>query len=223
MTELILGVIGLLSVTLAILVIPLWRHGARISALLLAVGLVLFTAGCYFLWGAGAGLPTWLKEGQAQLALRQALQANGGQDALLQRLKAAVEKTPTDARGWYLLGRVYLVTGQSTAAVHAFSQAQQLNPNNPTYLYAYAQGLFLEGKQLAEAQTLLAQVLTLSPGNIDALNLQGLVAYAQEDYPAAITSWQRAQALLTPDDPRQADFSQAIESAKAKQVVLKRD
>lgn len=53
-------------------------------------------------------------------------------EQVIARLKAHLAKKP-DAKGWYLLGRLYLSQGQKEMAKAAFKEALRYEPTNPEY------------------------------------------------------------------------------------------
>jgi cytochrome c-type biogenesis protein CcmH len=61
-------------------------------------------------------------------------------DQIIVQLKRHLESNP-DGHGWYLLGRLYLNKQQLQAALVAFTKANQLSPNKPEIVFAYAQTL----------------------------------------------------------------------------------
>jgi cytochrome c-type biogenesis protein CcmH/NrfG len=220
MLEFILGITGLVMVSVGIIVIPLWRNHAWKMGTFILISFPLFIAGCYYLWGASPdNLKNWLHQGQEQLVLRQQLQSIGGKEGMIQRLNVALQKEPNQPQGWYLLGKLYYANGEYAKAIESFAQANHFQANNPKYLYAYAQALFLAGSNsnLEQSNLIIQQILTIKPNDVDAINMQGLIAYAQGNYPQAIASWQKALSLLPEDDPRRADFIEAL--ARVPKVV----
>jgi tetratricopeptide (TPR) repeat protein len=74
-----------------------------------------------------AGLRLWLTEGRAHYDLLVAFQELGGFDGTIARIKEKLKQNPNDARGWQILGKLYLAKGDTHAANMALTKARQLD------------------------------------------------------------------------------------------------
>ncbi len=74
-----------------------------------------------------AGLREWLTAGKAHYDLLVAFQDLGGFDGTIARIKAKLKENPNDARGWQILGKLYLAKGDTRAAEKALTKARQLD------------------------------------------------------------------------------------------------
>lgn len=106
----------------------LWSKSRIGLGILLLVLLITLAGGMY--WQLGAS---------KQLAELNKLEKI---DQLIVQLKRHLENNP-DGHGWYLLGRLYLNKHQLQEALAAFIRANQLSPNKPEILSAYAQTISL--------------------------------------------------------------------------------
>ena len=110
---------------------------------------------------------------------------------------------PDDLDGWLMLGRSYMVLGQTPQAVGALSQAARLAPDRPQILAAL---LAATVNAAADDQVLAAgipaltdQVLGLDPDNLDALWYAGVAAEQGGKDAQARAYWRRLLALLPSD------------------------
>jgi cytochrome c-type biogenesis protein CcmH/NrfG len=56
-----------------------------------------------------------------------AFQELGGFDGTIARIKEKLKQNPNDARGWQILGKLYLAKGDTRAANKALTKARQLD------------------------------------------------------------------------------------------------
>lgn len=130
------------------------------------------------------------------LAGDQLAQIRGMVDGLAARL----EQEPDDLEGWQMLGRSYMVLGQSPRAVAALTRAAELAPDRPQVYSALLVATVAaaeEDEDLAAGIPALAQrVLSLDPDNFDALWYAGLASQRAGDHDGALAHWQRLLALL---------------------------
>jgi Flp pilus assembly protein TadD len=81
--------------------------------------------------------------------------------------RAAVEADPKNAIAWQLLGSLCLRAGRMTQAIHAYSKAYALTPNDPSLAVNFASALRV-GARYDEAITLLDAALLLIPNTPEA-------------------------------------------------------
>ena len=163
-------------------------------------------------------------------------------DALARRL----EQKPDNFYYWVLLARLELADKRVSEGVEAYRQARLLAPGDGAVSAELAQALFIEsGNQInAEIEHLVLEALRTAPGNLMALELAGIIAFAQRDYLRAINYWRagielsqagaddeaqivalqagvaRAQSLLK-DQGREGDESDSAQDAN--EVLLSLD
>lgn len=128
--------------------------------------------------------------------------------AMVERLAARLQQEPEDAAGWLKLGRSYAVLGEPAKARAAYSEALTRQPGNLALLQSYADTTLETGADGAATSfpdyslTVLRNLLTVDPGNPQALWLLGLAEVGAGRPQAAAELWQRLLAGLQPDDER---------------------
>jgi cytochrome c-type biogenesis protein CcmH len=156
---------------------------------------------------------TWLlyqKLGSPQLIstppMAQGVPANGMDESIdpnnpaqmVELLNQRIAEDPSDPKGWYLLGRVYISMGKYTEAVEALEKLRELSDDHPVSLVALADALSMknEGKIEGRALELVLLALENDPENTTALWMAGTAAQERSDYQNAIYYWRRAEAGL---------------------------
>jgi cytochrome c-type biogenesis protein CcmH len=145
----------LVAAALAVVLRPLWR-GAPGPTLALAGVLLAGTAALYLLVGTPAAL-----DPDARRAPETTTDA-------IASLQAALEREPTLAEGWVLLGRAYRAEGRATEARDAFVRAADLLPDDATVQVeaAEASALAASDRRLDDtAVARLRRALAVEPGN----------------------------------------------------------
>ena len=112
---------SLTVVVLALVLWPLWR-GTRALALAIAVPAVLATIALYQLVGTPAALDAAATRPPETLA-----------DAIVQ-LETELQRDPSRAEGWRLLGRAYATEQRLPESRDAYARAAALEPDNPDVL-----------------------------------------------------------------------------------------
>jgi cytochrome c-type biogenesis protein CcmH len=189
---------AMLAVALALLLVPLVRHGRHQGrskmmfgvAAGLAIVLPLASVGLYALVGTPATLAG--VEPPKDMTVGQAI------DALTARLKA----NPGDVEGWLLLGQTYTMVKQPAPARDAYEGALKADPKSVAAMVGWAEADSLvrtdhriEGRGLA----LLEQAVAAQPDSQKALWLLGIAQFQQERYTDAAATWRKLQPLLDPD------------------------
>jgi len=167
----------------------------KVYAIILMCVFPVAAIGLYLKLGANEQVSAYLQQVQKNNLLNEQIKQFGSLQHIILTLKQKVSENP-DAKGWTLLGHLYLKNRQFKEAAAAFEQANQRAPNQPDIWVAYAESLyFSQGQHLRKkAKRLLTQTLQQQPNQPDALNLFAINAYQQGDYAAALRYW----ALLLP-------------------------
>jgi tetratricopeptide (TPR) repeat protein len=98
------------------------------KSFLVVASLTLTVAfGLFHISNNTTGLRMWLTEGKAHYDLLVAFQELGGFDGTIARIKEKLKQNPNDARGWQILGKLYLAKGDTRAANKALTKARQLD------------------------------------------------------------------------------------------------
>lgn len=127
-------------------------------------------------------------------------------DLLARRL----EQKSNNLYYWLLLARVEVAAKNIPAAEAAYRRAWTLAPGDGTVAAELAQALFIKSGQRVngEIESLVIQALKAEPDNGLALELAGIIAYANGDYSQTLVFWQRALALAEPD----SEAAQALQA-----------
>jgi cytochrome c-type biogenesis protein CcmH len=167
----------------------------------------------YKQWGSGPLLSQAIQAEKSKGQIRQALKNIGTPDQVIEKLQTRLAKQP-DAKGWYLLGQLYLSQGQLNQALAAYTKANALKPDDSQINLRYAEALLLkDATALNHAKQLIETVLKQQPANEEALNIKALIAFQQADYRQAIALWEQ---LLTHIPAASEDGKKLLEAiAKA--------
>ena len=214
---LLFGFIILLVLALSIVWYPLRK--SRASLLLSMPVLILLIGLAYWYWGAWSGWTCFLQDNVKQQRIQTLLQSVHAPADLIVKLKAILQQQPNSARGWYLLGRIYVSQNQWRDANDAFATAYRLQPDDEQIIVNYAQNLWqLNHQQFDEtSRKLLKKVLAKNAQQPDALAMLAMDAYAQQAYQQAIDYWQNLLKLAPPQSEEAMAIRKAI--AKAQSMI----
>ena len=213
MNEWWLLLICFLIVLLLALSVALYPLRKSRAVLFLAPVLIVLVCLAYWHWGAGLEWMKHLRANEKQQRIKTMLKSIHDPAELIEMLKATLHKHPNSARGWYLLGRLYVSQNQWQQANDAFVQAHELKPNDEHITVNYAQNLWQLNHQAFDKaiRTLLDRVLQQNPNQPDALAMLAMDAYKRHAFQQAIDYWQRLLKQVSP----QSEEAQAIRKAIA--------
>lgn len=168
----------------------------------------------YWLWG---GYPKWhafLVKNQKTAQAKELLKSIGSTDALITKLRTKLDDTPKSAKGWYLLGKLYLREDKLKDAVSCFEKSYQFKPSSELYAVTYGQGLWQLNQYQFNPSVLAVfhKLIKENPNQPDALAMLAMEAYQRDDFAKALFYWQ-ALLQLVPDNSEEA---KAIRKAIAK-------
>lgn len=130
-------------------------------------------------------------------------------------LTARLEKDPSDAKGWAMLGRSLKVLGQREQAIAALRKAVALMPGDTDTRMELGSLLLQDipqgGALPPEFVRLMAEILVVNPSNIDALYFSGVAAMQAGDSPKARAQWTKVLGLL-PDGDDKAEVQRQIDA-----------
>jgi cytochrome c-type biogenesis protein CcmH len=204
----------MLAVALALVVVPLVRHGRRqgrprgIFVLVLASVFILplATIGIYLLVGTPqtiAGVP-------------KAVPPPTIDDAIA-ALRARLAQHPEDTQGWLLMGQADIMLGKPTEARAAYERALALDAKSGVAMVGWAEA---DSQAAADhliagrARQLLEQAVAADPKNQKALWLLGISDVQQGKDAEAVTTWRQLQPMLDPDSNVAAAVAQQIAAAE---------
>ncbi|HEX4486471.1 MAG TPA: tetratricopeptide repeat protein [Terriglobales bacterium] len=126
-------------------------------------------------------------------SIQEALRAHQF-DQALQLIRAALRKTPKDARLLTMEGAVLSQTGKKAEALAAFNQALTVTPNNLAALEGAAQ-LEYEAKS-KRAIPLLNRILAQQPDNLTSHAMLAILSYQEHDCAEAVKHFQASSATI---------------------------
>lgn len=164
-----------------------------LTGLLLIILFPIIALLFYWQWGNYSLYSQWKSSQQQAALVKQTLAHLGTTENIIAALQEKLRQDPQSARGWYLLGKLYMSQQQFKNAAVALANANHLQPQQVEIMQTYAESLFFsENEKLSsQAKTLLSNVLAQNPNNIQALNLLALGAYRAGDFQTAIKQWEK--------------------------------
>lgn len=204
-----------------IMAYPFRRH--KLVCVLIVPLIFILTSTGYFMWGSFPQWQEYLQQKDNKILAQQMLDSIKSPDELISKLRAKLDDSPQSAKGWYLLGRLYMSQNANQQASLAFAKAHEFEPANEQFTVNYAYSLWQVNKRkfTPEVVSLFDAVARTNPNQPDALSMLAMNAFTNHAYEDAIAYWQR----LLPLAPAQSDESLAIRKAiaKAEEQLTQRD
>ncbi len=188
----------------------------------LTAGIILFIGivfGVYFFVGNVEKVTYW-QETAARLPALSARMMADQQDPMSDQemadmilaLRTQLQKTPDDAMGWLLLGRIALANRDIATAEGAMAKSYRLMPQDSDVILGYAQSLMLTGDEVNAdtARNLLNTLVKQNHGDIQALSLLAFDAFEQGAYAKAKEAWSTMKQFLNETDPRHKMLDRSI-------------
>lgn len=163
-------------------------------AALLAISLITFAAYAFLGQPDLPSLPLAGREmPQVQTSLAEAIE----------RVEAQLEANPDDARGWTVLGPIYMQSNRFAEAVIAFRRILELLPPSADAETDLAEALMMvsDGVATGEPLALLESAAARDPDHVRSRFYLAGEATRAGDYENAIIQWQSLLALGTGDEP----------------------
>jgi cytochrome c-type biogenesis protein CcmH len=217
----------LLCVFLAVLLVPIMMQSGRVlienpraDTWIFAAVLIFIPVAAillYLKWGASKALEESYAISRTAAAISSS--ADKGQlDQVTQKFLNYLNLHPHDAKGWYLLGRLYLDQGNIVKAAASFKHSFENDPKNSDIMAQYAEALYLlhDQKLTEESLQLVQKVLSQDAKNVTALNLLAMDAFLHHRYQLAMTYWQKLRGQYPENSPEFKTLTQAIEICKGK-------
>lgn len=152
-------------------------------------------------WGAYQRLDQAGLVQERMAEVKREISQSGSRQSLIAEFEAHLKLKPLNAKGWYLLGKLYLHDGRHKEAVQALQTAKKLNPDDPETLLALAQALFLAHNNAlnAESKKILLQVIKKVPESTLALTLLATDEYNKGHFDQALTYFEQLLPYYSPD------------------------
>jgi cytochrome c-type biogenesis protein CcmH len=207
------SLMALALAALGLMVYPLRAHRVWMGVMIpVALGLLWLgysALGSFDRWHA------FVQKQKSYDDVQRMLQSAESTQALIDKLKLRLDKTPASAHGWYLVGKLYVHQKDMSRAKEAFEQAHQLSPDDDEITVYYAQSVWdLNHQQFDKpTRTLLRALLKKHPTQPDALAMLAMDAYQQRHYKAAINYWERLLSKVPPQSVEAKAIQKAIATA----------
>lgn len=139
-------------------------------------------------------------------------------ETMVAGLQQKMEKTPDNAKGWYMLGRSYMVLERYTEAAKSFERAFKLIPDSANVMLSLADSLSMsqQGSLVGRPGKLVNQALEIEPKNVTALWLSGMAARQNGDYQGAISKWNEVLPLIQEAPQQVVQLKGLISEARGK-------
>jgi cytochrome c-type biogenesis protein CcmH len=133
-------------------------------------------------------------------------------EELIAQLEQRLQQDPSNAEGWFLLGRTYMKLSQYANAVRAYEQLHKLLPEDATAKLSLADALAMQngGTITPRSMTLLEETIAIQPDSVTALWLLGQASIQKNQPDKAIGYWQRAYPLLAKQPQAQQQLGQML-------------
>lgn len=181
----------------------------------LVLAIFLVSIGSY--WRLSGENYYWHLNNEAKkISIAKELKKYKGSDDIIEKMENHLAKDPTSAKGWYLLGRLYVSKKSFDKALNAFSHSYQLEPQKRDYAFQYIalKDYLNHSKQSLEIDDLLQTLQQKFPQDIELLNFIAQRAFRQSNYQLAIRSWQEIIPLVPKGSDDYKWLLSSIEKAK---------
>ncbi|MFC5743503.1 tetratricopeptide repeat protein [Dyella tabacisoli] len=213
-----LAAAAMIATALALLLLPLIRHGRRLGrprsvfviALLVAFALPLATVGLYLKIGTPVALNGVISPPQ---------ESPFDIDQAVAEMRDHLAQKPDDLQGWMLLAQTYGAMRRPGDARDAYDQALRLDANNTTAMIGWAEADSMKRDDHridGRSRELLEQAVKLEPNSQRALWLLGISDFQQEHFADAAATWRRLLPLLEPGSNVAKSVAQQIALADAR-------
>jgi cytochrome c-type biogenesis protein CcmH len=195
------------------------ERGKVYISLFFVVLIPLTTLSLYFHWGHSDLLREYYQQKSQERRTQEFLTHYKTPEALIRKLQTVLKDHPDSAKGWYLLGRLYMNNNQMDQAVSALQKANQLKPESTEIQMHLLTGLFYQNHEKLNEQ---ASVLfkSLQEKNLYTevlLNFKGLDAFHRQHYSEAIQAWETLLKLIPPNSATAKAVLSAIAVAQKHQ------
>ena len=178
--------------------------------------LIIVVSSAYWHWGAFATWHHFLNDKANQQQIQALLQSINSPEELITKLKKRLDQQPDSAKGWYLLGRLYVSQNQWKPAYQAFATAKKLQPDDEQININFAQSMWQLNNQ-AFNQAIRAEfqaVLKHNSQQPDALAMLAMDAFLSHDYYLAIGYWNKLLDIIEPGSDDALAVKKAIAQAE---------
>lgn len=184
------------------------------KSLLLGVGFIFIVSFSFYSSGFYKPLQEYEKHLYLQEQFKKISANPQGIDNLIQAVKNKI--TPKDAKGWFILGRLYSSANKQVKACLSLEKAYKLQPDNMKYKIYYAYALWGCDKYQA-AKDIFSKILKHDPNQVDALAFMARDNFASKNFEQAVSYWQQILNTAVLNTAQAAKIRQAIVEAHNQQ------
>lgn len=191
------------------------------NAYVIITAIPLMALALYWLWGSPNSIN--LNTNMSMSALKSDHATNsaaassdgkpriGSVDEMVALLEKKLLQEPSNANGWYTLGRTYMSLKRYDKAIAAFRHLHSLVGDDATVLITLADAMTManKGSLLGEPFVLVKKALILKPNDPTALWLAGLGYEETGDEKTAIKMWKKLLPLIS-NEPRSVQQIQSL-------------
>lgn len=181
---------------------------------------ILLTAGItgYLYWGSYWSWNDYIHTQQKNQLAQEMLKTFNSPQEIIDKLKAKLDESPQSAKGWYLLGKLYLNQQDVKNATIALAKAHQLQPDDEQYAVYYASRLWENNQRVFDGhiRAIFKKILSNNPNQPDALAMLAMDAYTSQQYHRAIGYWRKLLSLAPDNSEEARAIRQAIARAEEK-------
>lgn len=195
-----------------------FKKPTLITLALLLLGVLALSGYLYMCVGAPRALLHYWALEKESAAITAAVKRIKNPQQLINELSKSVSNHPQSAKGWYLLGQLYMGQQQYAKAETVLQEAYRLQQENSIYLTAYAQASFFANHKRLKRhlKKLLLVLLQRQPTNVAAINILAINAYEQKQYQVAVNYWERLIPLFQPGSQNSKVLLSMIAEAQRK-------
>lgn len=200
---LVILILTLFSLIIIVRPLVLTSEPNYMTAVILIILLPLCSLSFYFYLGYYHQVAQWMTTKERAAVVKNEINKLGSREAITLALKKRLEQLPMNAenaKGWFILGKLYTSEHKNNEALDAFRKAMALSPGNIEYILQYVSTKLLAHEGLDdESKNLLEKILKKQPNNVNAINLLGVDAYLHKEYAVAIRHWENLLQYFAPD------------------------
>jgi cytochrome c-type biogenesis protein CcmH len=189
-------------------------------ALSLVIFPIVMTASIvgYLYWGDYSSWSHYVKAQQKNQLAQEMLKQFKSPEEIIDKLKEKLDESPQSAKGWYLLGKLYLNQQDVKNATIALAKAHHLQPDDEQYAVYYAYRLWENNQRVFDTQirSIFKKLLSKNPKQPDALAMLAMDAYTSQNYQEAIGHWRKLLSLAPDNSDEARSIRQAIARAEEK-------
>ncbi|GGA18555.1 tetratricopeptide repeat protein [Dyella nitratireducens] len=207
----------MIAVALAVLLLPLLRHGRQagrprgLFVLMLCMALAVPIGAALLYWKIGTPVALNGVPSQAQTITDV--------NKALDELRAHLAAQPNDVQGWLLLAQADMEMQQPDQARDAYERVLKLKPDNTTAMVGWAQAESTASPDhhiSDRGRAMLERAVKLEPDNQRGLWLLGISDFQQGRFADAASTWRTLQPMLQPGSNVAQAVAQQIAMADAR-------